>query len=55
MLAAIRSENDQTKYIFYERWKDPGEFWQVQMKKDDRLPYNQHIAVFKAADRKVTM
>lgn len=55
MMAASRDEKDETKYILYERWKDEKEFWEVQMKRPYRIPYNKNIAPFEAAERKVTM
>lgn len=55
LMAASRDENDETKYILYERWKDEKEFWDVQMKRAYRIPYNENIAPFEAAERKVKM
>lgn len=55
MMAASRDENDETKYILYERWYDEKEFWEVQMKRDYRIPYNKNIAPFEASERKVSM
>jgi quinol monooxygenase YgiN len=55
LMAASYDQKDETKYFLYERWKDEREFWDVQMKKSYRIPYNQNIAAFEAAERKVSM
>lgn len=55
LMAASLNENDETTYILYERWKDEKDFWEVQMKRAYRIPYNEKIAPFEAAERKVKM
>jgi quinol monooxygenase YgiN len=55
LMSASYDQNDETKYFLCERWKDERDFWDVQMKRSYRIPYNQNIAAFEAAESKVSM